>query len=175
MARIYGLAGAIVRFTKTDEEFERHGEPPQFDDLLKFDADTNATVVNGLNTDWNAHTLSGGVLQRSGQTVSIAAPGESYLARRQATAAEEKARELLSGLAQLDVLDFGYAYVARTLARANGESLATIQAIVDRPTAGTYVQSMDQFTNVTTAQRQWLIVDLESRAIDAALIRLFLT
>jgi len=92
----------------------------------------------------------------------------------QGSNAEALIRQYLQGLAQLEPVDFGYAYVARLLAVANGESLATVLAIVDRATATSYITGMDQWSNLTGAQRQWLAVDLESRAYDAMVTRIVL-
>ena len=92
----------------------------------------------------------------------------------QASAAEQMIRQYLAGLGQLEPVDFGYAYVARLLAVANGEDEATILAIVDRATAQSYITGMAQWGNLTVAQRQWLAVDLESRAYDAMVTRIVL-
>ena len=174
--KLYAENTELVRLLKTDEDEAAFGEPSQFDDLLEFDGETNPDAVHGLDTDWNAHTLSGGVLRRDGQPVTINAPGESYLARKQAAKVQEALHDLLAGLGQIEnIVDFGYAYRARLLAKANGEELTTIQAIVDRATASAYVSGMSQFQALTTAQRQWLAVDLESQAYDAMVIRLLLT
>ena len=92
----------------------------------------------------------------------------------QASAAELMIRQYLAGLGQLEPVDFGYAYVARLLAVANGESESTVLAIVSRATAQSYITSMSQWTALTAAQRQWLAVDLESRAYDAMVTRIVL-
>jgi len=81
MAWIWGNLGQLVRYLKTDQEMEMIGEPDEFDDLLEFDLDTNTHVDQGLNTDWNVHTLSGGALQRDGQPVTINSPGQHFLDR----------------------------------------------------------------------------------------------
>jgi len=93
----------------------------------------------------------------------------------QASGAETLIKRYLAGLGQLEPIDFGYAYVARLLAVANGEDLATVLAIVDRATAQSYITGMSQWGNLTAAQRQWLAVDLESRAYDALVTRIVLT
>jgi hypothetical protein len=176
MAVLYGLDTVIIRFLQTVEEEEQIGAPDEWDDSLDFDLETNEPVREALFADWNAHTLSGGVLRRDGQPVTINAPGESYLARKQGEKVKEALRDLLSGLGQIEnVVDFGYAYKARLLAKANGENLATIQAIVDRQTASQYVADMSQWQALTAAQRAWLAVELESQAYDAMVIRLLLT
>jgi hypothetical protein len=176
MARLYALQGILLRLLQTDEEFDAFGEPEQWDDLLDFDAETNGPVVQGVLEAWDEHRLSAGVLERDGQVVAIEDPGESYLARKQAAKVQEALRDLLAGLGQIEnVVDFGYAYKARLLAKANGESLATIQAIVDRQTASQYVAGMSQFQALPAAVRQWLAVELESQAYDAMVIRLLLT
>jgi len=83
-------------------------------------------------------------------------------------------RQYLQGLGQLEPVDFGYAYMARLMAVANGENLSTVLAIVDRATATSYITGMSQWGNLTAAQRQWLAVDLESRAYDAMVTRIVL-
>ena len=175
MAILYGLNTEIIRFLQTEEEEEQIGPPDEFDDSLDFDLETNEPVREALFANWNAHTLSGGVLRRNGQPVDIADPGETYLARKQGEKVQGALRDLLGGLGQIEnIVDFGYAYRARLLAKANGENLATIQAIVDRATASAYVGGMSQFQALTVAQRQWLAVDLESQAYNAMVIRLLL-
>lgn len=93
----------------------------------------------------------------------------------QASKAEDLIRQYLSGLGSLEPVDFGYAYVARLLAVANGETMPTVLAIIDRTTAQDYITGMSQWAALTIAQRQWLAVDLESRAYDAMIIRLLVT
>ena len=93
----------------------------------------------------------------------------------QSSNAEILIRQYLAGLGSLEPVDFGYAYVARLLAVANGEAMPTVLAIVDRQTAQSYIVGMSQWGNLTAAQRQWLAVDLESRAYDAMVTRIVLT
>ena len=176
MAILYGLNTVLIRFLQTAEEEVQIGAPDEWDDSLEFDLATNEPVRDALFADWNAHKLVNGVLEKDGQPVNIAEPGESFLERKQSERVKEAVRDLLAGLAGIEnPIDFGYAYKARLLAKANGENLATIQAIVDRSTASQYVANMSQFQALTVAQRQWLAVELESQAYDAALVRLLLT
>jgi len=172
---LYGLNGEIVRFIKQASEFIEFGPPPAHDVEVEFDDETNPHVWQGLDTDWNSHTLeSDGVLRRGGVPVTINTPGDTFLEGKQREVIEERAREILGGLASLDVTDFGYAYVARMLAKANGENLATILAIDSKATSQAYITGMSQWSALSVATRQWLAVDLEARAYDAMVIRLFL-
>ena len=175
MAKLYAFQGVIVRFAQTDEEDEQFGVPPEWDDMLEFDLNTNEHIRTSLFLDWNSHTLSGGVLRKDGQVVTVNDPGDEYLGQRQGEDIEERVRALLAGLVRIEnPIDFGYAYKARLLAKANGENDATILSIVDRATAAAYVSGMSQFQALTVAQRQWLAVELESQAYDAMVIRLLL-
>ena len=79
MAKMWGLLGEIVRFVKTDEELAEFGPPDEFDDVLDFDEETNTAVIYGIDTDWNAHRLEGGVLYRDDIPVEISPPGTVYL------------------------------------------------------------------------------------------------
>ena len=99
---------------------------------------------------------------------------ESDYDRFQRDRVAELVKPYLAGLNRLSIEDFGYAYMARLLAKANGEDDQVILSIVDRATATSYVLGMSQWQNLTAAQRQWLAVDLESRAYDAMVIRLLL-
>ena len=93
----------------------------------------------------------------------------------QADAVREIVRTYLHGLNRLPVVDFGYAYLGRLIAKADGASEAEILAIVDKATAQAYITGMNEWAALPAATRQWLAVDLESRAYDAMVIRLLLT
>ena len=80
MAKIFCLQNSIVRFIKTKEEETRYGVPLEFDDIIEFDGATNIDVINGLDTDWNNHSVEGGQLLRSGVPVTINPPGEEWIA-----------------------------------------------------------------------------------------------
>ena len=86
--------------------------------------------------------------------------------------AEALIRQYLAGLGSLEIIDFGYAYVARLIAVANGEDLPTVLAIDDRDSAQAYITGLDEWDALPAAVRQWLAIDLESRAYDAMAIRL---
>jgi hypothetical protein len=176
MAKLYASSsGSLVRLVQTEQEEKSLGDFTDFAEMLDFDGNTNQGVIQNIMANWNIHSLSGGVLYRDGLPIQINPPGDEYLERQQATAIEQRVRELLRGLAHIEnSTDFGYAYVARLLAKANGENDQTILNIVDRATAQAYVTGMSQWQNLTAAQRQWLAVDLESRAYDAMVIRLLL-
>ena len=81
MARMWGLSEAIIRLTRTDEELEFFGAPEEFDDTLEFDVETNEEMLSALDSDWNAHTLSGGILRRNGIPITINPPGQHFLDR----------------------------------------------------------------------------------------------
>jgi len=81
MAKIWGYASEIVRFVHNENEEWDFGPPSQFDDELEFDEEVNQDAINGLDTDWNAHSLSGGILRRDGQPVTINSPGRHFLDR----------------------------------------------------------------------------------------------
>jgi hypothetical protein len=172
MAKLYGFEGELVRFLKTFTEISLYGDPPNFDAMIEFDVDTNPSVVEGIDTDWNGHTLIGTTLRRDGQIVTINDPGDDYLARKQADSAEELIRYYMAGLARLDIVDFGYAYVGRLIAKADGADDPTIFAIIDRDSATAYITGMSQWAALPASVRQWLIVDLESRAYDAMFTRM---
>ena len=97
MAKIFCLQNSIVRFIKTKEEETRYGVPPEFDEVIEFDPETNTDAINGLDTDWNSHRVEGGQLLRSGVPVTINPPGEEWKAEENAT--DVKSRFLLSQLA----------------------------------------------------------------------------
>lgn len=81
MAKLYGLQSEIVRFLKSMDD-EHFGDPPQFDVELEFDAETNQSVINGLDNDWNSHTLEiDGILRRNGQPVTINVPSQHFIDR----------------------------------------------------------------------------------------------
>ena len=78
MARIYGRLGEIIRLLKTEQEIEQYGTPSEYDEFIEFDADTNAEVIAGLDTDWNSHAIADGQLLRSGKVVTINSPGTEW-------------------------------------------------------------------------------------------------
>lgn len=79
MAKIWGLGGEIIRFVKNDHELMQLGEPPVYDSKLEFDETTNAEVINGLDTDWNAHAIDSKGLKRDGVLVMLNPPSAKYL------------------------------------------------------------------------------------------------
>ena len=80
MAKLYGKLGQLVRLLKTQLENEQYGDPPEFDEVIEFDGATNQDVINGLDTDWNSHSVVDGQLLRSGVSVTINPPGEEWIA-----------------------------------------------------------------------------------------------
>jgi hypothetical protein len=84
MAKIYGDAdGNIIRLLQTDDEEKIFGAPATaYTAVVELDADTNADVIKALLTDWNSHSMPGGVLTRNGQAVTIAADNTIVTDRR---------------------------------------------------------------------------------------------
>lgn len=76
MARICADAsGNICRFLKSEEEEKRYpNDPPGVACVITFDETTNQAVIDGLNADWNSHSVSGTVLLRNGTPVTINPP-----------------------------------------------------------------------------------------------------
>jgi len=87
MAKLYGKLGQLVRLLKTQLENEQYGDPPEFDEVIEFDGATNQDVINGLDTDWNSHSVVDGQLLRSGVSVTINPPGEEWVAEETAISA----------------------------------------------------------------------------------------
>jgi hypothetical protein len=82
MAKIYADgAGELIRFLQSDDEEVQWSAPPVFAAMLEFDGESNSTVVNGINTEWNSHRLQGGELTRNAVPVSIA-PDTALTAER---------------------------------------------------------------------------------------------
>lgn len=175
MAKLFGYNGAIVRFARTESEEISLGPTPEYDIELEFDADTNTEAVHGLDTDWNAHTLSGGVLRRDGKPVIINPPGEDYLGRRQNKSILELLKKYAGGLGGLSEIEFGYAMLGRLFAKANGEGDPTIFAIMDKDGAQGYITSLSQWGNSTGVMRQWMALELEVLAYFVMIFRAVLT
>jgi len=111
--------------------------------------------------------------------VSAHVPQALYFDRdysnRQRDLIDAMARELLTGLGKIEnVADFGYAYTARLLAKAAGATPSEILAIMDQATAQAYITSMSEWGALPVAVRQWLAVDLVSRAYNAVVVRLLM-
>jgi len=99
---------------------------------------------------------------------------EEEFDQAQADDVREVVRTYLRGLNRLPIEDFGYAYLGRLIAKADGASEAEILAIVDKVTAQAYITSMNEWEALPSATKQWLAVDLESRAYDAMVTRIVL-
>lgn len=80
MAKLYAdSTGAILRLVKTDTE---EATPPAGTvTTIDVDADTNAVLLHGLDTDWNSHKVIGGVLTRNGQPVTVNPPSDEHTER----------------------------------------------------------------------------------------------
>lgn len=83
MGSIYAAAdGTLIRALFTpDEERQYPDPPPGTAQTIKFHTDTNAALIAGIDRDWNAHRVVGGVLQRNGQAVTINGPSEETVLR----------------------------------------------------------------------------------------------
>ena len=81
MARIWYLNTEIIQFTKTLEEDRSYEMLSVFDGMIEFDSETNSHIINGLDTDWNNHTIENGILYRNGQSVIINPTGEEWITR----------------------------------------------------------------------------------------------
>ena len=138
MAKIYGRLGQIVRLLKTKAELEQYGEPADFDDVIEFDGVTNADVINGLDTDWNSHTIDSGVLLRNNNPVTINPPGEEWIE-------EEKAVLGRSGWKDLGVWSTWEAQQAQDYVNdqvLNEWDQAQIDAYIDENITGTNVTQL---------------------------------
>jgi hypothetical protein len=89
----------------------------------------------------------------------------------QAESARNALKALMNGLHGLSASDKGYALYCRLLASRDGASNATINGIVDRPTAVAYVTSKPEWTAATAATRNLIADILEA---DAALCMVLL-
>jgi len=97
MAKIYGKSGEIIRLLQSEDEELQFGAPPDFDDEIEFDPNTNQQVIDGLNTDWNSHQIVSGELYRNSNPVTINPPGDKWNARLNGD--DARVRFLLSQLA----------------------------------------------------------------------------
>lgn len=73
-----------------------------------------------------------------------------------------KSKVLFSGLSSLALDDAMYAAWGRAYAEFNGATQVEIDAIVDRSTAGDYITASSRWTNLTVAERQWAIAQIEA-------------
>ena len=80
MAKIWYKNTELIRLTKTENDEVQHGTPLIFDGVIEFDGDTNQNAINGLDIDWNSHTIENDLLCRNGQPVIIYPPGENWIA-----------------------------------------------------------------------------------------------
>lgn len=69
---------------------------------------------------------------------------------------------LFAGLIDLPVEDMLYAAYGRGWADYNGENQATIDAIIDRATAASYIQGTTQWSSAAPAERQLMIASTEA-------------
>jgi hypothetical protein len=92
MATLYANAsGHIIRFLQSEPEEARFPNAPSGTAVtLTFDPVVNAAVLEALNTDWNSHAVSGGVLVRNGVPVVISSAGLAFQDRQALAALREK-------------------------------------------------------------------------------------
>jgi hypothetical protein len=82
----------------------------------------------------------------------------------QASAAKTALKALMTGLHGLSANDKGYALYCRMMALRDGATQQTINNIVDRPSAVSYVTSKPEWTAATAATRALLADVLEADA-----------
>jgi hypothetical protein len=85
MALIYADDGGnIIRFLQTEEEEKRYPDAPAGTvTTIEFDPKTNASLITGLNTNWNSYSVSGtvagsGVVLQNGTPVVLAPKGLAF-------------------------------------------------------------------------------------------------
>ena len=82
----------------------------------------------------------------------------------QAQSAADNLLPHLNALLSLPAADVGYAICGRAMAYKDGAAPAVINAIVDRATATTYLQSKTEWVNLPVASKQWVADHLEMEA-----------
>jgi glutamate formiminotransferase len=92
MAKLFADAsGQIVRLLQTAAEEARWGAShPDAAHVLPFDPTTNPHILEGLESDWNAHAMAGGVLTRDGIPVPIHADSQAHQDRQALASLREK-------------------------------------------------------------------------------------
>jgi hypothetical protein len=98
MAKLWHQDGEIVRLLLNELEEAQFGPPNEFDGVFEFDPDTNQDVLQGINQDWNAHKVVGGMLTKNGNPILFNSPGEKWIAREYDI--DVRARFLASQLAE---------------------------------------------------------------------------
>lgn len=81
MAKIYHDGTNLLGLRKNDSEESLYPVPNGVTEI-EFDESQNESLIQGLDEDWNAHSISGGVLQRDGSPVTINPESEDYAAQR---------------------------------------------------------------------------------------------
>lgn len=89
----------------------------------------------------------------------------------QATTARSNLKSLMSGLQDLSATDKGYAVYCRLFAWRNGANQATIDGIINRATATSYITNLPEWQNLPAASRVFMAKVLEA---DAALAQVLL-
>jgi|GEM_PF-5130078 len=85
-------------------------------------------------------------------------------ANNQAQSAVDNLLPHLNALLSLPAADVGYAICGRAMAHKDGAAPAVINAIVDRATATSYLQSKTEWVNLPLATKQWVADHLEMEA-----------
>lgn len=78
MAVVFIHPNGNVHYRHHAEEEKQHPVPTGAINIIRFDEATNPVAVRALNTDYNSHSLAGGMLRRNGVPVGINPPGPAY-------------------------------------------------------------------------------------------------
>jgi hypothetical protein len=81
MAKLYHNGSSLLGLRKTSAEESLYPIPNGVS-VIEFDNDTNASVLQGLNTEWNSHSIVGGQLHRNGSPVTINADSTKTTSRK---------------------------------------------------------------------------------------------
>jgi len=82
--------------------------------------------------------------------------------RAQLQTAQTNVVNLFQGLRRLDPEDAAYAAFGRSFAMKNGATAGQISAIVDRPSAASYITGTSFWTSMTVAERQRWTLDKDA-------------
>lgn len=134
MATIRAAAdGTILQVLDTPALEAQHPNAPEgTTQTVQFDEDTNAAALDGLRTDWNTHRVVGGVLQRNGQNVAIAAAGPGAIGRMQLTQLKDDLDQYIARLAEIRTqMDAVEAATISNVAQATTAIKTTAAAVDD--------------------------------------------
>jgi hypothetical protein len=134
MATIRAAAdGTLLQVLDSPDLEARYPDAPAgTTQTVQLDEDTNAAVLAGLRTDWNAHRVVGGVLQRDGQPVALAANGAGALGRAQLIQLRSEIEQYTARLAEIRTqMDQVEAATISTLAQGSTAIKTTAAAVDD--------------------------------------------